>query len=373
MTANGPPARELERSLQAERDDAALYEALADAERDPGRRDILRELAEVERRHAAIWEQRLRERGLEPRPARPTRRVRVLGWLARRFGVQAVLPLVGGLERAADTRYTAQAGEATAIAREERAHERVVAALQQPGLGGPQAEIAAKESWHRSGTSSNLRAAVFGINDGLVSNLSLVMGVAGAGPEPRFVLLAGVSGLLAGAFSMAAGEYISVRAQVELFERQIALERRELEEMPEEEQAELALIYRAKGLAPELAAQVARSIISQPDRALDTLAREELGLDPENLGSPWGAALSSFAAFGVGAIVPVLPYLFASGRTAFLASAVASAVALLAVGGILSLFTGRSTVVSALRMLGIGAAAAAVTFAIGRLIGVATH
>ena len=373
MTTGSPSAHQARESLQAERDDAALYEVLANAERDPARRDIFRELAEVERGHAATWEGRLRADGVDPGPDRPSRRVRFLGWLARRFGARAVLPLVGGLERDASTRYATQTGAATEMARAERSHERVVAALQGPSLGGSHTDIAAEEPWHRFGTSSNLRAAVFGINDGLVSNLSLVMGVAGASAEPRFVLLAGVSGLLAGAFSMAAGEYISVRSQVELFERQIALERQELEQLPEEETAELALIYRAKGVPPELATQVARSIVSKPDRALDTLAREELGLDPENLGSPWGAALSSFAAFAVGAVVPVLPYFFAGGRTAFVASAVASAVALLLVGGIISLFTGRSAVVSGLRMLGIGAAAAAVTFGIGRLIGVATH
>jgi VIT1/CCC1 family predicted Fe2+/Mn2+ transporter len=373
MSADRQPIQQMRRSLQAERDDAALYEALAGIERHPGRREVFRELAAVERRHAVIWEQKLREAGVDPGADRPARRVRIIAWLARRFGVTAVLPLVGGLERDAGTRYAGQTGDGPAIAREERAHERVVAALQQPGVQIGQADIAAKESWHRFGTSGNLRAAVFGINDGLVSNLSLVMGVAGAGPEPRFVLLAGVSGLLAGAFSMAAGEYISIRAQRELFERQIALEREELEQMPEEEAAELALIYRAKGLNPELARRVAGDIISQPAKALDTLAREELGLDPANLGSPWGAALSSFLAFAVGAVLPVLPYFFTRGGAGFVASAIASGVALFAVGAVLSLFTGRSAILSGLRMLVIGAAAAAVTFGIGRLIGVAAH
>ncbi|HEY3352743.1 MAG TPA: VIT1/CCC1 family protein [Polyangia bacterium] len=373
MSGERQPVREMKRSLQAERDDAALYEALAEIERHPGRRDVFRELAAVERRHARHWEERLRAAGVDPGDGRPTRRVRLLGWIARRFGVAAVLPLVSGLERDAGVRYAAQAGSGPVIAREERAHERVVAALQHPTVPDGQADIAAKEAWHRHGTSSNLRAAVFGINDGLVSNLSLVMGVAGAGPEPRFVLLAGVSGLLAGAFSMAAGEYISVRSQRELYERQIALEREELEQMPEEEAAELALIYRAKGLTPELARRVADDIIAQPAKALDTLAREELGLDPDNLGSPWGAALASFAAFAVGAVIPVLPYFFTHGPAGFIISGAASAAALLAVGAILSLFTGRGAVRSGLRMLLIGAAAAAVTFGIGRLIGVAVH
>jgi VIT1/CCC1 family predicted Fe2+/Mn2+ transporter len=199
-------------------------------------------------------------------------------------------------------------------------------------------DIARRERWHRVGGlgGTGLRAAVFGINDGLVSNLSLVMGVAGAGPDSSFILLAGVAGLLAGAFSMASGEYVSVRAQRELFERQIALERAELESNPAEEEAELALIYELKGVPRPEAERLAHRLIQDPEVALDTLVREELGLDPDELGgSPYVAAASSFVAFAVGALIPVVPYLFASGDLAFALSACLSAAALFGVGALL--------------------------------------
>lgn len=232
--------------------------------------------------------------------------------------------------------------------------------------------FAAYEGHRVGGQSGTLRAAVFGMNDGLVSNLSLVMGVAGASPGSRFVLLAGTAGLLAGAFSMAAGEYVSMSAQREIFEKQIAVERRELHEDPEGEEAELALIYRNKGVPKEEAAVLAARLMEDPVVALDTHAREELGLNPDELGSPWGAAVSSFGSFVVGAIAPVLPYTFLSGRSAFGLSVLLSALALLAVGIAISRFTGRRWVYSGLRMLLIGAGAAAVTFLVGRIVGVST-
>lgn len=210
------------------------------------------------------------------------------------------------------------------------------------------------------------------MSDGLVSNLSLVMGFAGAQADSKFVLLAGLAGLLAGASSMAAGEYVSVRAQRELFERQLRLEEAELLLAPEEERAELVLIYRAKGVPPDEAEQLADRILQDPKVALDTLAREELGLDPAALGSPWGAASGSFLAFAAGAILPVIPYFFGAGWPHFAASAIASGAALFAVGVGVSLFTGRSALYSGLRQLGLGAAAAAITFAIGSAIGAGT-
>jgi VIT1/CCC1 family predicted Fe2+/Mn2+ transporter len=211
---------------------------------------------------------------------------------------------------------------------------------------------------------------VFGVNDGLVSNFSLVMGIAGTEAEPRFVLLAGVAGLLAGAFSMAAGEYVSVRAQRELYEQQIDLEKQELEASPEEEREELALIYQAKGVPGNQADELAKQILSNPETAIDTLAREELGLDPASLGSPWLAALSSFVAFAIGAALPVIPYVVTTGHEAFLGSAALCGTALFVVGALISLFTGRNMLYSGLRMLCIGAGAATVTFLVGRLLGV---
>jgi vacuolar iron transporter family protein len=238
--------------------------------------------------------------------------------------------------------------------------------------GGSVRQFASSEGHRMDGQSGTFRAAVFGVNDGLVSNLSLVMGVAGASTDPRYVLLAGVAGLLAGAFSMAAGEYVSMRAQRELFENQIEIERRELAEDPQGEQKELELIYRSKGLPNAEAASLASRMMSDPEVALDTHAKEELGLNMQALGSPWAAAASSFVSFVMGAIVPVLPYMLFSSRTAFMTSLVLSACALLAVGGMVSSYTGRSVLISALRMLLIGFGAAAVTYLVGRAIGVST-
>ena len=226
------------------------------------------------------------------------------------------------------------------------------------------------EAWHRSSRTGTLRAAIFGINDGLVSNLALVMGVAGATTDNKFIVLAGVSGLLAGAFSMAAGEYISMQSQRELSERQIALEREEMKIMPEAEEQELAGIYRAKGLSRQEAAMVAHRLMQDPQTALDTKVREELGLDPNELGSAWGAAAWSFVAFAIGAVIPLVPFLLTSGTAAILISVTLALVALFAVGAAVSLLTGRSLIFSGLRQMSIGGAAAVVTFAVGSIIGV---
>ena len=239
------------------------------------------------------------------------------------------------------------------------------------GHGVPQAGASAEHRHRALRSGGNLRAAVFGINDGLVSNAALILGIAGAQSEPRTVLVAGVAGLAAGAFSMAAGEYVSVRSQRELYEHQIGLERDELAQYPEAEAEELALIYAAKGLPRRDASRLAKKIVADPDHALDTLAREELGLDPTALGSPWGAAASSFAAFAAGALVPLAPYLFGAGPRALPLSLGVTAVALFGIGMLLSLFTGRRAGYSGLRMLAIGALAGGVTYALGRLLGVA--
>jgi len=222
------------------------------------------------------------------------------------------------------------------------------------------------------GKSGALRAAIFGANDGLVSNLSLIMGVAGAGVDHSVVILAGVAGLLAGAFSMAAGEYISMRVQREVFERLIHLEAHEIGSDHAAERKELAELYERKGISPELADRLAEELMRDPKVALETHAREELGLDEQGLGSPWAAAGSSFATFAVGAILPLVPFWFGSGDAAVIASAVLSIVALFGVGAGMSTVTGRSFLASGLRMMAIGAAAAVVTYAVGSLLHVGT-
>ncbi|HXU04898.1 MAG TPA: VIT1/CCC1 transporter family protein, partial [Polyangia bacterium] len=215
----------------------------------------------------------------------------------------------------------------------------------------------------------NLRAAVFGANDGLVSNASLILGVAGATGQGRFVLISGVAGLLAGAFSMAAGEYVSVRSQREMFEYQIGAERDELAQYPHEEAAELSLIYQARGLGKEDADRLSAQIVANPRYALDTLAREELGLDPGALGSPVGAAVFSFASFAIGAALPLVPFVVGIGASALVATIAVTSVALFGIGCATSLFSGRGAMRGGLRSLLIGAAAGAVTYGIGRLLG----
>jgi len=222
-----------------------------------------------------------------------------------------------------------------------------------------------------AGKSGTLRAAIFGVNDGLVSNAALIMGFAGAAQKQGVILLAGISGLLAGAFSMAAGEYISMKVQRELLERVLHLEAHELGSDPEAERVELAEIYRRKGLSDELADEIATELMRDPKVALDTHAREELGIDPdEGLGSPWGASIYSFLTFSVGALIPLAPFLVASGTAGALASASVTGLALLVVGGATSKLTGRPMVRSALRMFAIGMGAALVTYAVGSLFGV---
>ena len=357
-------------NYQGEIDGVALYERLAAAEPDGERAQIFRELADTERRHVQVWADRLRAAGVEVPDARPSTRVRVLGFLADRLGPRAVLPMVSAMESDGFGKYMAQSEAGPAMARNERAHARTLATLYSPGGESDVAGIAAGERWHRVDSGGTLRAAIFGINDGLVSNMSLVIGVAGADPDGRFIILAGIAGLLAGAFSMGAGEFVSVTSQRELFERQIALEKEELESNPEEERRELALIYRAKGLPPAEAESLSARIIADRGVALETLAREELGLNPDELGSPVRVAVSSFTAFAIGAIIPVIPFLFGSDTLNFVLSLLFSGVALFLVGAGVSLFTGRGAIYSGLRQLLIGAVAAAVTYTIGRSIGV---
>jgi VIT1/CCC1 family predicted Fe2+/Mn2+ transporter len=391
-------------NLKLEQDAIVLYDALAGIEKDPRRAAAFRHIADNERRHAEIWANRLTELGaLVPPPGRPRARVRFIILAARLFGTRAVSELVKALEGDEEATYAGQGAnpQIEAIAADEREHaeiwrrldsdapapaggrlprgrrsdaQTVVTATEHPlveaGQAGSPEAITSGEGWHRSARSGTLRAIIFGVSDGLVSNLALVMGVAGASDQGEFILLAGVAGLLAGAFSMAAGEYISMQSQRELFERQIALERAELEAMPEEEERELAALYMAKGFPRTEAESIAARMFEDPERALDTLVREELGLDPDELGSPWGAAFGSFLAFAIGAVIPVIPYLFGTGSVAFAFSLGLSLVALFLVGAGVSLLTGRSMLFSGFRQLGIGAGAAAVTYAVGTIIGV---
>jgi VIT1/CCC1 family predicted Fe2+/Mn2+ transporter len=372
MATTDPDVRRYLANLQGEVDGAAIYDALAETSKDPAVASVYRRLAAVERAHADFWLGHLARKGVSGVKTDPGPRARTLAFLARRFGPAFVLPTVAGAEARDSAHYDDQP-EAVAggLPADERGHARLVrAASAGGGLSGE--ALARMEGRHRGGGGGNaLRASVLGANDGLVSNLSLVMGVAGAAVEARTILLTGLAGLVAGACSMAMGEWLSVNSARELAQKQIAAEAEELEMAPEEEQEELVLIYQSKGLDEASARALAERMFSDRKVALDALAREELGVDPASLGgSAWAAAGWSFLLFAIGAVFPVAPFFFAGGTTAIAASVVASGLALAFIGAATSLFTGRGALFSALRQLGIGYAAALLTYLAGRVVGV---
>lgn len=374
MTESKIEAGERYRSnLQGEIDGAALYKALAEAEENPQLAEVYRRLAAVEEAHAEFWRKELTKVGARLPILRAGWRTRFLIRLARWFGPTFVLPTVASLERSDVKRYDAQPeAAASGLPSAERSHSRVVTAVLENAPKGAIGPALAKiEGRHRTVGGNALRAAVLGANDGLVSNLSLVMGVVGAEVAERAVLLTGLAGLVAGAASMAMGEWLSVTNSRELFESQVKTEAEELEQNPGEEQEELALIYQAKGLGQDEARALAKRLLTDRKSALDTLVREELGLDPDELGgSPYVAAGTSFGLFAVGAIFPVLPFFFLMGSSAVVASLALAGLALAIIGVATSIFTGRGAAFSAVRQLVIGYAAAGVTFGIGKLVGV---
>ena len=360
--------------VQDEVDGVLYYETLAVLENDQQLASVYRDMATMEHRHLQLWVDELSKAGDHSALPRASMRARGLMWLAKRFGVNMVLPMLKAMEIGADSVYAGEPIAAAAgLPADERTHARIVATISQPSGGLSGSAIGRIESRHRAlGGGNALRAAVLGANDGLTSNLALVMGVAGANPGHDTVILAGIAGLLAGAFSMALGEWISVSSAREAAEAQIAIEREEIRIMPEAEEEELSLIYRAKGLPPEQAAALAREIMRDSETALATLAREELSIVPEDVGSPWVAAFASFLLFAGGAILPVLPFFFASGMTGIAFSALLAGIGLFVVGSAITLLTGRHWAYAGARQLVLGLVVAAITFGIGALVGVAT-
>jgi VIT1/CCC1 family predicted Fe2+/Mn2+ transporter len=332
-----------------EKQSAWLYRVVTQAESDPRKITLFAELADAAESQARIWEKEL-EKNAERVPAfHPSLRARLVAYLIRILGPRSVRPILIAMKVRGMSVYQGV-----------------------PVHGGHPMPTTVSEigGRHKSvEAGGNVRAAVFGVNDGLVSNAALIMGVAGATADLQVVYLSGIAGLLAGAFSMAAGEYVSMRSQRELFEYQIALEREELEEYPLEEQEELALIYNARGLSKEQANEVAAELMKDKEQALDTLAREELGLNPADLGSPWGAAWSSFLSFAAGGAMPLLPFLVGRDQDVMVVVIGITAVALFLVGATISLFTGKDAWWSGLRMVLIGGGAGLVTFLVGRLLG----
>lgn len=329
----------LQESWWEEKRSAYLYFIIAESEEHPLRKNLFLQLAKAAEDQSKMWADKIQA------PAgqlvfKPNYRTRFVGWLIRIFGVERLRFILSAMKVRGMSVFS------------KHEHERM----------------------HRGiNTAGNLRAAVFGVNDGLISNLSLILGVAGANAEPKFIVLAGVAGLLAGAFSMGTGEFVSVGSQRDVFKHQIQLEKDELELYPEEEMEELALIYEARGIPKEDATKLSELLIRNPKTALDTLAREELGLNPDELGSPMGAMLSSFFSFALGAFIPMLPFFMPLNAWQLYWSIGLSGLTLFFIGAVLSLFTNRNAWLGGFKMLLIGAASGAITFGIGRLLGVAFH
>jgi vacuolar iron transporter family protein len=358
---------------QGEIDAIHLYGAMAKAEASPHLAEIYRRLAEVEDRHARLWEEELRKAGAPVPPRTPTLRARLKIALSRLIGPEYVLPMVAAGERADRTMYDNQPeANRTDLPRDERSHARILGLMAQtgqPGMAG--SALARLEGRHRTLGGNALRAAVLGANDGLLSNMSLIMGVSGAELSGKAVLVTGMAGLLAGAFSMAIGEWVSVQSSREANQNQIDIEAAELLAAPEDEEAELALIYQAKGVPEDRAKEMAKHLISDKDKALDTLVREELGIDPAELGgSAWEAALASFFLFALGALVPLAPFFFLDGALAAQTSLAASAIGIFGIGAAITLVTGRSPWLTGARQLLLALAAAGVTYGIGHFLGV---
>lgn len=358
----------------SEQEGVYLYRKLAEVEDDRHLAELYRRIADIEQRHATLWKGYLEEAGKTVPEYVPNWRVRMLLWLAKRMGTGAVLSTISSMERGAVHVYDNQPDAVQAgLPADERSHARLFRYLQSSMKGGIAGPLLAQfEGRHRSAGGNELRAAVLGASDGLTSNLSLVMGVAGATLAGNAVLISGLSGLLAGAFSMAIGEWVSVQSSRELNLHQIAIEKEELQHAPAEEREELALIYQSKGIDEKTAQELATNLMQQSHTALDTLAREELGIDPKELGgSAWGAAITSFFLFVIGAIIPVLPFMFTGGFVAVGISLLLSVLGLFGIGAGVSLTAGSPLWQAGMRQIVLGLLAAAITFGIGRLLGTA--
>lgn len=339
-----------------EKESAWLYRQVAAAEPDAHKQRLFTQLAAAAEEQAAKWESSSRSpRGPADAPGRvfvPSVRARIVARLLRLLGPRAMRSVLAAMKLRGLSVYTGPVAGGHAMP----------TTLSDVGVR------------HRGGLGGNLRAIVFGVNDGLVSNASLVLGVAGAAAPGSYVLVSGVAGLLAGALSMASGEYVSVRSQREMYEYQIALEREEIAEYPEEEAEELALIYEARGVSLAQAREVSQALLARPEQALDVLSREELGLNPDDLGSPLGAATASFVAFAAGASLPLVPFLAGmAARRAVAATAALTVLALFAIGLAISLFTGRQALRGAFRMVLIGGGAGVIAFWVGHVLGALIH
>ena len=358
------------KNIQTEIDASFLYKLLADNEDDENVANVFYQMSEIELSHAIAFMEKnnLDTSTLPP----PSKRAKVLKFIGKILGYDYVLGVLLDTEKSISSSIlVARKKTKTATSLSDTAHVTILKNILNNNSNVSGSSLARFEKRHRSVGGNALRAAVLGGNDGLVSNFSLIMGIAGATSGNSAVLLAGLAGLLAGALSMALGEWISVKSSQELYENQMQLELEELETNPEGEEKELALIYYSKGIPEEQAKQMAKEVMTNIDKAHEILVKEELGINAEDLqGSAMEAAIASFILFAFGAVIPVLPFFFFGGYKAIILSTVFSAMGLFVIGASITLFTGKSVWYSGFRQVLFGLMAAAITFGIGRLIGV---
>lgn len=359
------------KNLQTEIDACYLYSKLAEHEADPGIAEVYRQMTGIEKGHAEAFAKRMNV-SLE-NLIQPSWRAKTLNLIGKIFGYDYVLDALMDTEKSlSNAIVSTKRRNKLAITGAEVNHVKILRSIMESEGKITGSQITKFERQHRTVGGNAIRAAVLGGNDGLVSNFSLVMGVAGATAGQQGVLLAGLAGLLAGALSMALGEWISVKSSQELYENQMQLEMDELESNPEGERQEMALIYMAKGMSEEQAHQMSRELMNDKDSAHQFLVREELGINPEELkGSAIEAAVYSFVLFSIGAVIPVLPFMFITGIHAIILSVCLSAAGLFLIGAAITLFTGKNVWYSGIRQVVFGIFAAAITFTIGHLIGVA--
>jgi vacuolar iron transporter family protein len=365
--------KRFKQNLQKEIDSASIYTAMAERESNPHIAEIYKKLSSAEIKHAEFWKKKIFDLTGINEELSISWRGKAMKLFAKRFGSQAIISSLIAGEDDASTSYSKQPeAKGTNMAADEESHNKVLNIISQTSQTGMNGNALLKlEGRHRNVGGNALRASVLGANDGLVSNLSLVMAVSGAQLSSHNILVTGVAGLLAGAASMAMGEWLSVQSSRELYQREIATEAMELENSPEEEKEELSLIYQSKGIPKDMADNISNSLMSDKDKALDSLAREELGIDPDELGgSAWEAAMVSFLLFTLGAIIPVIPFMFLQGISATAGSFVLSSFALFGIGAGISLITGKNILTAGFRQILFGLAAALLTYGIGTLIGV---
>lgn len=358
------------KNVQIEVDAWFLYQKLSENEEDPILADVFKQMSEIELSHAIAF---AKENKVDPTQiCKPSWRAKTINRIGKIFGYDYVLGALMDTEKSlADAVVSQKRKNKVPVVGNEDSHVKILRSILDNDTRIAGSQLSRFEKRHRSVGGNAIRAAVLGGNDGLVSNFSLVMGIAGATVAQTGVLLAGIAGLLAGALSMALGEWISVKSSQELYENQMQLEMDELETNPEGERKELKLIYMAKGIPEDQAIKIVDELMKDKNLAHQVLVKEELGINAEELkGSAIEAALSSFFLFAIGAIIPVLPFMFLSGYQAIVLSTLLSAIGLFLIGAAITLFTGRNVWFSGFRQVIFGLAAAAVTFGIGKLIGV---